>query len=111
MSFVPFYYDDNVWFGVVDSAETWRKLIAAQMQARGETYAEAVQGLLDAQIAPVLEIDELPRNYHMGAMGVRSGKLRSFGYRREHTAKPTLDEWAKARGMNLRKLAEERPQA
>src|SRR5574341_497453 len=102
MTFIPFFFDGNRWFGTVDSAEKWFELLTA--------YPE-VDHVLDAKMAPQSEIDELPKEYHLGAMGVRTGRTPSFGFRREHTGDVRLEDWAKTRGMNLRALAVERPRA
>ena len=63
-------------------------------------------------MAPVLEVDELPKDYFLGNMGVVAGDLRSFGFRREHipgTVK--LEDWAKVRGMDLRAMAKRKASA
>jgi hypothetical protein len=98
----PFFFDGNQWFGTVDSPEQLYKLLAVY----------DLESVLDAKMAPQSKIDELPRNYHMGAMDVRSGDMPSFGFRREHIPGTVrLEDWAKNRGMNLRELAKARPEA
>lgn len=100
MRFVPFYFDSNSWFGPVDNAMKWVELVAAQ----------GLDDVLNAKMAPVMEIDETPEKYHLGSMDVRSGKMRSFGFRREHqNGTVTLEQWSKNRGMDLRGLGESRP--
>ena len=102
MKFIPFYFDANQFFGTIDSTKEFHRLLG---------YYD-LETVLDCKMAQVMEIDELPKNYHMGSMGVRSGDLRSFGLRREHIpGTVTLEDWAKNRGMDLRKLAETRAEA
>lgn len=91
MSWKSFFFDGNKWCGVVDSPQTMIKLL--------QSYD--LRDVLKAKIAPVAEIKHLPRGYHFGAANVRTGELRSFGFRREHTGRLTLAEWAKDNGINL----------
>ena len=103
MRFVPFFFDGNQWFGVVDSDEKWFELLGA--------YPE-VDTILDAKMAPQSELNELPENYHFGAPSVRTGRMPSFGFRREHTPGTVrLEDWAKTRGMNLPTLSDKKPRA
>lgn len=103
--FVPFYFDGNKWFDVVDGPEKWWSLL--------QSYDGDIDLLLGrACMAPQSEVDALPEEYHVGqARDVRSGRLPSFGFRREHTSKVTLGEWASNRGMDLRALAKKRPRS
>ncbi len=102
MSFTPFYFDGNQWFGVVDTPAAWQSLAATYLLDR----------LLSATKAPQSEMAHLPERYFAGAPGVLRGSLPSFGFRREHQAGTlTLGEWARARGMDLRALADQRAQA
>ena len=104
MKFVPFFFDGNRWFGKVTCSEEWFSLLA--------TYD--LEQVLTSKMAPQLELDELPPEYHFGAMEVRKEFLPmpSFGHRREHApGTVSLEEWAKNRGMNLRNLSKQKPEA
>jgi len=95
-----FYFDGNEWFGVVDSASRWLDLLAS--------YAtdEGLARVLDAMMAPSMEVQALPRDYFLGADAVHAGKIPSFGFRREHLPGTVrLEDWAKNRGCDLRALA------
>lgn len=95
-TFIPFFFDGNQWFGKVDSVERWRSLL--------ETYPD-IDRVLDAKMAPMKEIVDLPAGYHFGVPDVQNGDTPSFGFRREHLPGTTrLEDWAKARGMDLRWL-------
>jgi len=98
-----FYWDANQFFGEIDSADKFQELLR---------YYDVDQ-VCDAKMAPILEIDELPHDYFIGTKSrVVDGTLRSFGYRREHVPGTVrLEDWAKTRGMDLRKLAERKPEA
>lgn len=100
-AFVPFFWDANKWFGKVESEDDLRVLL---------TYYD-IDTVCDAKLAMQSNIDDLPQTYHVGAPDVRSGRTRSFGLRREHRSSVRLEDWALARGMNLRKLAEKVPRA
>lgn len=116
--FVPFFWDCNRFFGLIDSADKWRELLSQYAlkegddrkeyyQTVGEMFSlkEARNLILSAKDAPQSAIDELPTHYHFSASQVRDGKLRSFGFRREHReGTETLGEWAEQVGMDLRKL-------
>lgn len=97
MRFFPFLFDSNNLFRVVDSPSVWRDLVQAEDHTIGQ--------LLEARIAPRSEIQKLPADYFMGSMGVLTGAMPSFGFRREHTGEVTLGEWASAQGVNLRFVA------
>ena len=99
MTFAPFFFDGNSWHGRVDGPEKLAELL--------RWYD--VEDILRAKIAPVSEIAELPADYHLGAMGVRTGAMPSFGWRSEHTGTVTLVEWARNRGIDLRAMAEKIP--
>ena len=102
-AFVPFFFDSNSWHGVVDSPEKWFELITAHSD---------LDRVLNAKMAPQSEIDRLPSGYHFGALDVRTGGLRSFGFRREHAPGTVrLGDWATRHGMNLHALAKKRPRA
>lgn len=99
----PFFFDCNQWSGEVDTREKWWELLAADPD---------IESVLGARKATVTVISGLPKEYFLGAQGVRNGRLPSFGFRREHIGKGvTLEQWAQARGMNLRKLAKRKPSA
>jgi len=87
----PFFFDGNRWCGLVDSQEKARELLRHYRVDECER----------AKIAPVAEVGKLPREYHLGAMDVRHGTVRSFGFRREHVGDLTLGEWLKSRGISL----------
>ena len=96
----PFFWDANQWFGTVDSDEKLWELLGSY----------EIEDILGANMAPLSYIDTLPENYHMGAIEVRAGEMISFGFRREHTVKSvTLGEWAMHNGMDLRRLAAQKP--
>lgn len=102
MRWTAFFWDANQFFGKIDSVEKFQELLS---------YYD-IERVCDAKMAPVMEIDELPPNYFFGTPGVTNGELRSFGYRREHIPGTVrLEDWAKTRGMDLRKLAERKPEA
>ena len=97
-----FFFDGNKWFGTVSTQGDWWQLLA---------HYPDVDAVLGAHMAMLSNIDELPEGYHMGSPGVRVGKIPSFGFRREHIAHKgvTLEQWAQARAMDLRKIAERKP--
>lgn len=103
LGFIPFFWDANQFFGTIDSVEKFHELLL---------YYD-IECVCDAKMAPVMEIGELPPNYFLGTQGkVVDGKLRSFGYRREHTPGTVrLEDWAKTRGMDLRKMADRKHEA
>lgn len=108
MKFHPFFWDSNMWFGKIDSVQRWLDMLTHVVG----TDVEKLDRVLEAKMAPVMEIDELPNEYFLGNNDVNTGDLRSFGFRREHipgTVK--LEEWAKARGMDLRALAQRQAKA
>jgi hypothetical protein len=95
-----------MWFGKIDSVERWLDMLTYVVGPGGHFDVDKLERVLEAKMAPIMEIDELPNNYFIGNMDVNTGDLRSFGFRREHipgTVK--LEEWAKARGMDLRAMA------
>ncbi len=100
----PFYFDGNQWFGKVETREDWWELIAV--------YPD-IEAVLKANKAMVTDTSGMPKEYFLGAQGVRDGSLPSFGFRREHIVDKgvTLEQWAQARGINLRILAERKPSA
>jgi hypothetical protein len=107
MRFHAFFWDSNKWFGKIDSPERWFNMLTHVLRDEAD-----LDRVLEAKMAPVAEISELPPEYFIGNMHVNDGELRSFGFRREHipgTVK--LEEWAKARGMDLRELSKQRPRA
>lgn len=107
MRFYPFFWDSNHWFGTIDSVEKFHEMLSHVLRTESD-----LDHVLSAKMAPVLEIDELPKEYFMGSGGVTSGDLRSFGYRREHIPGTVrLEDWAKTRGMDLRKLSETQAKA
>lgn len=63
---LPFFFDGNQWFGLVDSRDQWDQLL------RHYTLHEVLNAL---------------------SSGVRGRALPSFGFRVEHTEPPTLEEW------------------
>ncbi len=102
--FPAFYFDGNKWFGGVDSEEAWCELVSA--------YEGDVQRVLGARNALHADLAALPENYHLDAPAVREGDLETFGFRREHKdGAVTLDEWARARGVDLAALYAARARA
>ena len=98
MDFIPFYFDSNRWFGLVDGPEKWFELIAAH---EGDT-----DRLLGALNAPLENIMSLPPFYHLDSPEVRRGEIPSFGFRREHLSGTiTLEAWSDRVGMDLRAAA------
>ena len=98
-----FYFDGNEWFGVVDSPERWLDLLTSY------STDEELARVLDAKMAQAMDVEELPRNYFLGASAVHAGKIPSFGFRREHLpGNVRLEDWAKNRGCDLRALATKR---
>lgn len=98
MDFVPFFFDGNRWFKLVNGVKRWRDLL----------HIYKLEDVLDAKIAPLKDIKELPAIYHFGTPRVRTGEIPSFGFRREHIDGVTsLEEWAESMGMDLRTMAVE----
>ncbi len=99
-----FFFDGNRWTGKIDSRDKWWKLLAQ--------YPD-YDAVLKTRKAMVTDVSGLPNTYFMGAQSVRSGSVPSFGFRREHRKGigVTLEQWAQAHGINLRKLAERKPSA
>lgn len=96
--FPVFYFDDNAWFGIVDSLARWFDLLSTY--ATDTTADEALDQVLSAVMA--FPMDE----YFIEAGGVHTGDIPSFGFRREHAAGTVkLEDWAKNRGTDLRALA------
>jgi hypothetical protein len=103
MTVPKFYFDGNEWCGVVDSSVRWFDLLASYPADEG------LVSVLDAKMAPSLEVQELPRNYFLGATPVHDGTIPSFGFRCEHlSGNVRLEDWAKNRGCDLRALAAKR---
>ena len=88
MTVPKFYFDGNEWFGVVDSPTCWFDLLASYPADEG------LVSVLDAKMAPSLEVQELPRNYFLGARPVHDGTIPSFGFRRAESLalRPCVDE-------------------
>jgi hypothetical protein len=83
---------------MVDSAEQWQSLLRVYK----------LEKVLAAMMAPIGDIINLPPMYFVGSPGVHSGKIPSFGFRREHQGgMVTLEQWASGKGMDLRALANE----
>jgi hypothetical protein len=84
VTFVPFYFDGNQWWGVVDSLTKWYDLLGAYSIEDVLSAASADQGVRD-----------------------HGRTMPSFGYRIEHSiGKVTLGEWALSQGMNLRHMVD-----
>lgn len=104
--FPTFFFDGNRWFGIIDSPARWFDLLASY------NSDEDLQRVLDAKMAPQLEMHELPAEYFMGAGGVYQGDIPSFGFRREHLPGTIrLEDWTKNRGLDLRELTTKRVRA
>jgi len=97
MKWIPFYFDGNLWFGVVDSPAKFKELLAA--------YKGDLALLLDrAKRAPVEGVAKLPRSYHLGAAArTRTGEMPNFGFRREHIidGTQTLGQWFRVHCIDL----------
>ena len=82
----------------MDAVDAWIGLL----ENLAATHKErALEHALGGQVAPMENIEQVPRLYFLGAPGVSEGKLPSFGWRCEHTGSFTLREWAAAHGMDL----------
>ncbi len=81
-TWIPFHYDSNSAFGLIDSPDAWTRLLAnikggaeIALEARSATWLHANTAL-------------------------EAGGAPSFGYRREHVGgKESLREWATTCGM------------
>lgn len=55
------------------------------------------------------KVEELPRNYFLGAGAVHAGKIPSFGFQREHLpGNVCLEDCANNQGCDFRALATKR---
>ena len=106
IKWVPFFFDGNAAFGKIDTIERWHWLIDGYVQAvpggKDRAREAVVEQLLQATMAPVAEVEQLPQSYFVPT------DLPSFGWRREHTSALTLGVWAQTVGMDLRAAANER---
>lgn len=81
-----FYWDSNTIWGVVDSLDTWKKILATYDK---ESFK---LDLGKAKIAVWNHPSKL----------IEAGKeMPSFGFRREHKGTITLREWSKEHNMEL----------
>jgi len=102
---VPFFFDGNSGFGEINSIERWQWLIEQYLKSEPDqgvwkgAREHIVNQLLQASMAPVEEVSQLPPSYFIPS------DIPSFGWRREHTSIITLEMWAQTVGVNLRDAA------
>ncbi len=104
--FVPFFFDGNRWSGLVRNEAGWHAVLSSYPSD------EDLEHVLQAKMAQMSSIHELPAEYFTANSGVVDGLNPSFGFRREHISGTVkLEAWATVRGMNLREMAANRIRA
>ena len=92
-----FFFDCNTTCKLVDSPEAWSALVSEIMEGRKLNRVEAITFILNGKHAPQQQINQIQSeggDYFLGAPGVVSGDVPSFGYRREHQGAFALRGWA-----------------
>ncbi len=92
MTFPPFSFDGNQWFGCVDSDARWCELVAA--------YQGDVARVLGATTAPRTEPAALPAS-DSGEARVQDDDPERFSFRHDPRGAVTLAAWSRARGYDL----------